>query len=54
MIGDSSPYEIGHLRVSVLDLARLIRAKEYANRPKDIAVLPILRATLNELTHRKG
>jgi hypothetical protein len=39
-------------RIRVLDLPTLIRVKEHAARPKDIAVLPLLRATLQE--HQKG
>ena len=38
----------GH-SVRVLGLERVIRAKEFARRPKDLAVLPVLRATLAQL-----
>lgn len=37
------------LRIRVVDLETLIATKEEANRPKDLAVLPILRATLAEI-----
>jgi hypothetical protein len=39
--------------VRVIDLPTLIELKEKAGRPKDIAVLPVLRATLAE-TLRRG
>lgn len=41
------------LRVRVLELSKVIEAKEYAGRPKDLAALPSLRATLNELRRQK-
>lgn len=41
-------------RVPVLDLATLIAIKEVVGRPKDLAVLPTLRATLEESERRKG
>ena len=44
------PYQEGELRV--LRLERLIEAKERAGRDKDIAALPLLRATLARA--RKG
>lgn len=47
---DLSPHvvtmEIDGVTVQVLGLERLIEAKERAGRPKDHAVLPLLRATL--------
>jgi len=39
----------GGLTVRVLGLPALIEAKERAGRPKDLAALPVLRATLDEL-----
>ncbi len=39
-------YQLGDQRVQVLVLAAVIEAKEFANRPKDHAVLPVLRETL--------
>jgi hypothetical protein len=39
---------------SVASLEDIIRSKEAANRPKDIAVLPILRTLLAEIRHREG
>ena len=39
----------GGLTVRVLSLPALIEAKERAGRPKDLAALPVLRATLDEL-----
>ncbi len=41
------------LAVRVLDLETLIELKEQAGRPKDIAVLPVLRATLTETLRRR-
>lgn len=40
------------LTIRVLGLAALIEAKERASRPKDLAVLPLLRATLEESRRR--
>jgi len=39
----------GDVTVRVLSLPALIEAKERAGRPKDLAALPVLRATLDEL-----
>ena len=38
--------DVGGFSVQVLELARLIEVKRKAGRPKDLAVLPILEATL--------
>ena len=40
------------LAVRVIDLPTLIELKEKAGRPKDVAVLPVLRATLAETLRR--
>jgi hypothetical protein len=40
------------LAVHVIDLPTLIELKEKAGRPKDLAVLPVLRATLAETLRR--
>jgi hypothetical protein len=40
------------LTIRVLSLPALIEAKEQAGRPKDLAVLPVLRPTLDELKRR--
>jgi hypothetical protein len=40
------------LLVHVIDLPTLIELKEQAGRPKDLAVLPVLRATLAETLRR--
>jgi len=42
----------GGVRVRVIDLPTLIELKEEAGRPKDLAVLPVLRATLAETLRR--
>jgi hypothetical protein len=39
-------YDLDGLRVRVLPLARVIASKRAANRPKDVAQLPILEAAL--------
>jgi hypothetical protein len=38
--------------VRVIDLRTLIELKEKAGRPKDLATLPVLRATLEESLRR--
>jgi hypothetical protein len=43
---------VGGMTVRVLSLSALIDAKERAGRPKDLAALPVLRATLDELNRR--
>lgn len=40
------------LAVHVIDLPTLIELKEQAGRPKDLAALPVLRATLSETQRR--
>lgn len=48
----SVPMQLGGgLSVRVLSLPALIEAKERTGRPKDLAVLPVLRATLDEQRH---
>jgi len=42
----------GGVVVKVLSLPALIRSKERAARPKDLAALPALRATLDEISRR--
>jgi hypothetical protein len=42
----------GGLVVRVLSLPALIESKERAGRPKDLAALPVLRATLDEVRRR--
>jgi hypothetical protein len=48
LLPDSRPRSIHGLIVSVLALEALIKTKEGANRPKDRAVLDLLRQTLAE------
>lgn len=43
----------GGLLVRVLGLPALIEAKERAGRPKDLAALPVPRATLDEMKRRR-
>lgn len=40
--------------VRLLSLSAYVRAKRAAGRPKDLAVLPVLEATLAELDKRRG
>lgn len=40
------------LSIRVIDLPTLITLKEQAGRPKDLAALPVLRATLAEVRRR--
>src|ERR1044071_820794 len=48
LIADSSMRPLGEITVCVLGLEALIRVKAEAGRDKDLAVLPILRRTLEE------
>ena len=41
------------LQPIVADLADIIRSKEAANRPKDVAALPVLRTLLAEIRRRE-
>jgi hypothetical protein len=52
LVADTVTLELADLRVPVLDLARLIAVKEATGRPKDLAVLPILKATLEEIRRK--
>jgi len=47
-------YDLGGLRVRVAALADVIRSKESANRPRDQAALPTLRALLARTTPPKS
>ncbi|MDP9120659.1 MAG: hypothetical protein M3O15_04710 [Acidobacteriota bacterium] len=51
LLSRTEVYELGGLDVRVLDLAAVIETKEYANRDKDRAVLPVLRQTLALKAH---
>ncbi len=53
LAGRIVPYELGEMRVQVLELAAVIESKEQANRDKDRAVLPVLRQTLVMKTQPK-
>jgi hypothetical protein len=53
LLPDTVTFELGDgARVRVLSLPALIAAKERTGRPKDLAVLPLLRATLDEANRR--
>jgi hypothetical protein len=52
---DAGPVEVyDGLVVQVASLADVIRSKQAANRPKDIAQLPLLRQTLEEIRKLEG
>ena len=53
LAGDTVEADLEGVRVRVLSLSRVIEAKQAAGRPKDLAVLPMLRATLDELRKRE-
>lgn len=46
---DTVELDLGDFRVKVLSLGRVIEAKTKAGRPKDLAMLPVLKATLREI-----
>lgn len=46
LVGRTLEYELGEVRVRVLELEAVIETKEQANRDKDRAVMPVLRQTL--------
>lgn len=47
-------YEVGGVRIAVLPLERVIASKLAARRPKDLAQMPILEATLAARKAREG
>ena len=52
VIATAVVFDLDGVRVNVIDLRRLIESKEQAHRAKDLAVLPVLRATLEEAEQR--
>lgn len=48
LLADTVVLDLDGIEVPVLELARLIEVKVAAGRPKDLAALPVLRATLDE------
>jgi predicted nucleotidyltransferase len=48
LIGSSDELEVTGRRVKVLSLRRLVELKRALARPKDLAMLPVLEATLRE------
>jgi predicted nucleotidyltransferase len=46
LLARSSEYDVAGMRLRVLNLKAVIESKEFANRDKDRAVLPVLRRTL--------
>lgn len=53
LLNHSIEYEVGGLRLRVLDLETLIKVKEEVGFEKDKAVLPILRRTFEETQKRQ-
>ena len=53
VLDDTIVIDLEGMRVRVLELSRLIKAKEIAGRPKDLAVLPVLRATLEQIRKQR-
>ena len=53
LLGNSVEFELAGCQVKVAALADIIRSKETANRPKDHATLPILRALADEIRERE-
>jgi hypothetical protein len=53
LLGNSVEFELAGCQVKVAALADIIRSKETANRPKDHATLPILRALADEIRQRR-
>jgi hypothetical protein len=49
---DALEVELADVTIEVLSLERLIQSKEYARRGKDLAVLPALRAALEQCKKR--
>lgn len=47
LVSDAPALALGSMSIKVLSLDRLIEVKEKAGRDKDLAVLPLLRATLS-------
>jgi hypothetical protein len=53
LLGNTVEMQVAErLTIRVVTLPALIALKEHANRPKDLAALPILRATLDEINRR--
>lgn len=52
LVPDTVTLDLAGLEVPVLALPRLIEVKEATGRPKDLAALPTLRATLEEIRRR--
>jgi len=50
----SMTYDLGGVRVPTASLEDVIRSKEAAGRPKDLAQLPTLRALRDEIKRRKN
>lgn len=53
LVARSRERAVGNLTVRVLDLSAVIESKEAAGREKDLAMLSVLRRTLEELRRRE-
>ncbi len=54
LLAGSTSFDVDGVRVRVAALADIIRSKTAANRPKDHATLPILRALEEEIARKRG
>jgi predicted nucleotidyltransferase len=54
IIANAEEMDVAGKRVKVLALADLIRTKRAAGRPKDLAALPVLEATLDMIQRARG
>jgi predicted nucleotidyltransferase len=52
MLDEAPKIDAGGASIQGLRLARLITTKDKAGRPKDMAMLPVLRATLVRMTRK--
>lgn len=52
LLPHSREVDLDGRRIRVLDLAELLAIKRRAGRPKDLAAIPYIESTLEELSHR--
>jgi hypothetical protein len=53
LVEDAVDLDLDGLCVKVLGLQKLIEVKRHANRPKDVAVLPLLESTLERASRKQ-
>jgi hypothetical protein len=54
IVANAEEMDVAGKRVKVLALAALVRTKRAAGRPKDLAALPVLEATLDMIQRARG